>query len=59
MKRRKIPNYPGLNFIREEIQSSQKFSKKMEDNWNNKKPIEETATSIVKILDIKKRKKWE
>ena len=59
MKERKIHNYSDLNFIRKEIENSKNLFKKY--NWPvidvTKKSVEETAASIVRIFDIKKRKK--
>jgi len=53
-------DYSGLNFTQSEIESSKKLFKK----YNlpvidaTKKSVEETATSIVRIFDIKKGSKW-
>jgi len=59
MKEHKIANYSDLDFIRKEIESSKKLFKKY--NWPvidvTRKSVEETAASVIRIFDIKKRKK--
>lgn len=59
MNENKITNYSDLNFIRKEIENSKKLFKKY--NWPTidvtRKSVEETAASVIKIFDIKKRKK--
>jgi regulator of PEP synthase PpsR (kinase-PPPase family) len=61
MKEVNIPNYSKLEYIQEEINESKKLFKKY--NWPvvdvTRKSVEETAATIIKILDIKKRKKNE
>ena len=59
MKENKMSNYSNLRFIQEEIETSKKLFKKY--NWPvidvTRKSVEETAASIIRIFDIKKRKK--
>ena len=59
MKEVNIPNYSDLEFIKDEIDNSKKLFKKY--GWPmidvTRKSVEETAASIIKILEIKKRKK--
>jgi regulator of PEP synthase PpsR (kinase-PPPase family) len=59
MKETKIPNYSDLEFIQEEMENSKKLFKKY--NWPvidvTRKSVEETAASVIKIFDIKKKKK--
>ena len=59
MKEHKIANYSDLDFIHKEIESSKKLFKKY--NWPvidvTRKSVEETAASVIRIFDIKKRKK--
>jgi len=54
-----IPNYSNLNFIQAEIKNSKNLFKKY--NWPSidvtRKSVEETAASIIRIFDIKKRQK--
>ena len=61
MKEFKIPNYSNLDFIQEEIKESKKLFKKYK--WPvvdvTRKSVEETAATIIKIFDIKKRQKNE
>jgi len=61
MAESKIVNYSNLNIIQEEIENSKKLFKKY--NWLiidvTRKSKKETATSIIRIFDIKKRKKNE
>jgi len=59
MKEANIPNYSDLEFIKDEIDNSKKLFKKY--GWPmidvTRKSVEETAASVIKILEIKKRKK--
>jgi [pyruvate, water dikinase]-phosphate phosphotransferase / [pyruvate, water dikinase] kinase len=59
MKEVNIPNYSNLEFIKDEIDNSKKLFKKY--GWPmidvTRKSVEETAASVIKILEIKKRKK--
>tara|TARA_B110000967_G_scaffold29977_1_gene28196 strand:- start:3611 stop:4438 length:828 start_codon:yes stop_codon:yes gene_type:complete len=59
MKENKIANYSDLEFIKKEIENSKKLFKKYD--WPiidvTRKSVEETAASIIKIFEIKKRKK--
>ena len=59
MKEHKIANYSDLDFIHKEIENSKKLFKKY--NWPvidvTRKSVEETAASVIRIFDIKKRKK--
>ena len=59
MKEVNIPNYSDLEFIKDEIDNSKKLFKKY--GWPmidvTRKSVEETAASVIKILEIKKRKK--
>ena len=59
MKEVNIPNYSDLEFIKDEIDNSKKLFKKY--GWQmidvTRKSVEETAASVIKILEIKKRKK--
>ena len=59
MKEVNIPNYSDLEFIKDEINNSKKLFKKY--RWPmidvTRKSVEETAASVIKILEIKKRKK--
>jgi regulator of PEP synthase PpsR (kinase-PPPase family) len=59
MKEQKIVNYSDLNFIQKEIKDSIKLFKT--HNWPiidvTRKSVEETAASVIRIFDIKKRKK--
>jgi regulator of PEP synthase PpsR (kinase-PPPase family) len=61
MKENKILNYSNINFIQEEIANSKKLFQKF--NWPiidvTRKSVEETAASVIKIFDTKKRKKNE
>tara|TARA_B100000575_G_C23028332_1_gene592132 strand:- start:309 stop:1130 length:822 start_codon:yes stop_codon:yes gene_type:complete len=58
MKENRIKEYTELSFISEEIEKSKKLFKKY--NWPvidvTRKSVEETAASILKIFEIKKRK---
>jgi len=59
MKENKLSNYSDPHLIQKEIENSKKLFKRY--NWPvidvTKKSVEETAASIIKIFDIKKRKK--
>ena len=59
MKDNKTTNYSSLDFIREEIENSKRLFQKY--SWPTidvtRKSVEETAASIIRIFDIKKRKK--
>jgi regulator of PEP synthase PpsR (kinase-PPPase family) len=59
MNENKIPNYSDLDFIQEELENSKKLFKKY--NWPvidvTRKSVEETAASVIRIFDIKKKKK--
>jgi len=59
MKENKTSNYSNLSYIQKEIENSKKLFRKY--NWPiidvTRKSVEETAASIIKIFDIKKRKK--
>tara|TARA_B110000046_G_C12932705_1_gene372186 strand:- start:121 stop:948 length:828 start_codon:yes stop_codon:yes gene_type:complete len=59
MKENNIPNYSEITFVKEEIDNSKKLFRKY--NWPiidvTRKSVEETAASVIRIFDIKKRKK--
>jgi len=59
MKMKSIENYSDLSFIQKEIRSSKELFKKY--NWPiidvTRRSVEETAASVIKIFEIKKRKK--
>jgi len=59
MKEINIVNYSDLDFIKKEIENSKKLFKKY--NWPvidvTGKSVEETAASVIRILDIKKKQK--
>jgi regulator of PEP synthase PpsR (kinase-PPPase family) len=59
MKETNIPNYSNFDFIQKEIENSKKLFEKY--NWPiidvTRKSVEETAASIIRIFDIKKRQK--
>tara|TARA_B100000780_G_C21039685_1_gene417149 strand:+ start:275 stop:1102 length:828 start_codon:yes stop_codon:yes gene_type:complete len=59
MKENKLSNYSDPHLIQKEIENSKKLFKRY--NWPvidvTRKSVEETAASIIKIFDIKKRKK--
>tara|TARA_B100000767_G_scaffold161808_1_gene151846 strand:- start:7115 stop:7960 length:846 start_codon:yes stop_codon:yes gene_type:complete len=61
IKDSKTNNYSNLSFIENEIKDSNKLFKKY--NWPvidvTRKSVEETAASIIRVFDIKKRKKNE
>ena len=58
MKDSNIKEYTDINFIKDEVNKSKKLFRKY--NWPiidvTRKSVEETAASILKILEIKKRK---
>ncbi|MDB9752360.1 kinase/pyrophosphorylase [Pelagibacteraceae bacterium] len=58
MKENNIKGYTDINFIKDEVSKSIKLFKK--NNWPiidvTRKSVEETAASILKILEIKKNK---
>ena len=59
MKEINIPNYSNLEFVQQELENSKKLFKKY--NWPiidvTRKSVEETAASVIKICEIKKRQK--
>jgi regulator of PEP synthase PpsR (kinase-PPPase family) len=59
MKEVNIPNYSNLDFVQKELDVSKKLFKKY--NWPiidvTRKSVEETAASVIRILEIKKGKK--
>ena len=59
MKENKMSSYSDLEFIQKEIENSKKLFKKYK--WPvidvTRKSVEETAASVIKIFDIKKRKR--
>ena len=58
MKDRNLKEYTDLKFIKEEVENSKKLFKK--NNWPiidvTRRSVEETAASILKIIEIKKNK---
>jgi [pyruvate, water dikinase]-phosphate phosphotransferase / [pyruvate, water dikinase] kinase len=58
MKDHKLKEYTDLNFIKNEVENSKKLFKK--NNWPvidvTRRSVEETAASILKIIEIKKHK---
>ena len=58
MKDNKIKEYTDLKFIKDEVENSKKLFKK--NNWPiidvTRRSVEETAASILKIYEIKKKK---
>ena len=58
MKDFKLKDYTNLNFIKKEIENSKKLFKK--NNWPiidvTRKSVEETAASILKIIEIRKNR---
>ena len=56
MKEVNIPNYSNLEFVQKELDDSKKLFKKY--NWPiidvTRKSVEETAASVIRILEIKK-----
>ncbi len=61
MKEKNIFNYSSLSFIQKELNESVQLFKKYK--WPivdvTRKSVEETAATVIKIFDIKKRKKSE
>ena len=59
MKEINIQNYSNLEFVQKELEDSKKLFKKY--NWPiidvTRKSVEETAASVIRILEIKKRQK--
>ena len=59
MKEINIPNYSNLEFVQKELDASKKLFKKY--NWPiidvTRKSVEETAASVIRILEIKKGQK--
>ncbi len=59
MKEIKIPNYSKLEFVQKELEDSKKLFKKY--SWPiidvTRKSVEETAASVIRILEIKKSQK--
>jgi len=59
MKEINIPNYSNLEFVQKELDNSKKLFKKY--NWPiidvTRKSVEETAASVIRILEIKKGQK--
>ena len=58
MKDNKLKEYTDLKYIEKEIEDSKKLFKK--NNWPTidvtRRSVEETAASILKIIEIKKHK---
>ena len=58
MKDHNLKEYTDLNFIKKEVEDSKKLFKK--NNWPiidvTRRSVEETAASILKIIEIKKNK---
>ena len=58
MKDRNLKEYTDLNFIKKEVEDSKNLFKK--NNWPiidvTRRSVEETAASILKIIEIKKNK---
>ena len=58
MNEQTLKNYTDLDYIKKEVEDSKKLFKK--NNWPvidvTRKSVEETAASILKIIDIKKNK---
>ena len=59
MKEVSIPNYSDLEFVEKELEHSKKLFKKY--SWPiidvTRKSVEETAASVIRILEIKKGQK--
>ena len=59
MKEVNIPNYSNLEFVQKELDASKKLFRKY--NWPiidvTRKSVEETAASVIRILEIKKGQK--
>ena len=58
MKDHKLKEYTDLDYIKKEVSESKQLFKK--NNWPiidvTRKSVEETAASILKIIEIKKHK---
>ena len=58
MKDQKLKNYTNLDSIKKEVEDSKNLFKK--NNWPiidvTRRSVEETAASILKIIDIKKNR---
>ena len=58
MKNPRLKDYTNLDFIRKEVEDSKTLFKK--NNWPiidvTRRSVEETAASILKIIEIKKNK---
>ena len=58
MKDQKLKDYTDLDVIKKEVEDSKKLFKK--NNWPiidvTRRSVEETAASILKIIDIKRNK---
>ena len=58
MKEQNLKDYTDLDSIKKEVEDSKKLFKK--NNWPvidvTRRSVEETAASILKIIDIKKNK---
>jgi len=58
MKDHKLKEYTNLKYIKEEVENSKKLFKK--NNWPiidvTRRSVEETAASILKIIEIKKHR---
>ena len=58
MKDHNLKEYTNLEFIKNEVENSKKLFKK--NNWPiidvTRRSVEETAASILKIIEIKKNK---
>ena len=58
MKDQKLKEYTDLDAIKKEVEDSKKLFKK--NNWPvidvTRRSVEETAASILKIIDIKRNK---
>ena len=58
MRDHNLKEYTDLKFIKEEVEKSKKLFKK--NNWPiidvTRRSVEETAASILKIIEIKKNK---
>ena len=58
MKEHKLKEYTDLDFIKDEVENSKKLFKR--NNWPvidvTRRSVEETAASILKIIDIKRNK---
>ena len=58
MNEANLPTYTDIDFVRKEVEDSKKLFKK--NNWPvidvTRRSVEETAASILKIIDIKRNK---